>query len=351
VATDRKAKTMRVAVYYNNRDVRVKRMPVPKIGPGELLVRVEACGICGSDVAEWDLLPKAPLTLGHEIAGVVVEVGEGVDRYRVGDRVTSAHHVPCDDCRYCRSGHETTCDTLRRTRFDPGGFAEFIRLPSINVEKGVFLIPHHVTFAEASLTEPLACVLRGQRMAGLQPGRSVLVLGSGVAGLMHVHLARFMGATPVASTDVSQYRLEAAIRFGAEEAWHVDEDIAARFRRLNDGYLADMVIVCTTAPSAFAQSLTLVERGGTVLFFAPPDPGFRLDVPVNELFYRNDITLTTSYAAGPDDYAMALEMISQRRVQLADMITHRLGLSEVKKGFRMVADAQESLKVIVEPQR
>ena len=342
---------MRVAVYYNNNDVRVKRMPVPKIGPGELLVRVEACGICGSDVAEWDRLPKAPLVLGHEIAGVVVGVGEGVDRYKVGDRVTAAHHVPCNDCRYCRSGHETTCETLRRTRFDPGGFAEFIRIPTINVENGVFLIPEHVTFAEASLTEPLACVLRGQRMAGLQPGKSVLVLGSGVAGLIHVHLARFIGATPVVATDVSQYRLEAAERFGADEAWHVDEDIAARFRKLNDGYLADLVIVCTTAPSAFAQSLTLVERGGTVLFFAPPEPGFELAVPVNQLFYRNDITLTTSYAGSPDDYAMALELISQRRVQLGDLITHRLGLSEVQKGFQLVASAQESLKVIIEPQR
>ena len=342
---------MRAAFYYNNHDVRVKKMPVPKIGPGELLVRVEACGICGSDVAEWDRLPKAPLVLGHEIAGVAVGMGEGVDRYKVGDRITAAHHVPCNDCRYCRSGHETTCETLRRTRFDPGGFAEFIRIPTINVENGVFLIPEHVTFAEASLTEPLACVLRGQRMAGLQPSKSVLVLGSGVAGLIHVHLARFIGAAPVVATDVSQYRLEAAERFGADEAWHVDEDIAARFRKLNDGYLADLVIVCTTAPSAFAQSLTLVERGGTVLFFAPPEPGFELAVPVNQLFYRNDITLTTSYAGSPDDYAMALELISQRRVQLGDLITHRLGLSEVQKGFQLVASAQESLKVIIEPQR
>jgi L-iditol 2-dehydrogenase len=342
---------MRAAFYYNNHDVRVKKMPVPKIGPGELLVRVEACGICGSDVAEWDRLPKAPLVLGHEIAGVVVGVGEGVDRYKEGDRITAAHHVPCNDCRYCHSGHETTCDTLRRTRFDPGGFAEFIRIPAINVESGVFEIPDHVTYAEASLTEPLACVLRGQRMAGLQPGKSVLVLGSGVAGLIHVHLARFMGATPVVATDVSQYRMEAAVRFGADEAWHVSEDIESRFRKINDGYLADMVIVCTTAQSAFDQSLTLVERGGTVLFFAPPEPGFRLEVPVNQLFYRNDITLTTSYAGSPDDYAMALEMISERKVQLGDLITHRFGLSEVQKGFELVAAAQESLKVIIEPQR
>ena len=124
---------MRVAVYHSNSDVRVEEMPVPQIGPGELLVRVEASGICGSDVAEWDRLPKAPLVLGHEIAGVVEEVGEGVEKYEKGDRITAAHHVPCFNCHYCRSGHHTICETISKTKFDPGGFAEYLRLPPVNV--------------------------------------------------------------------------------------------------------------------------------------------------------------------------------------------------------------------------
>jgi L-iditol 2-dehydrogenase len=342
---------MRVAMYYSNNDVRVEEMPVPKIGPGELLVRVEVCGVCGSDVAEWDRLPKAPLVLGHEIAGVVEEVGEGVEHYRKGDRVTAAHHVPCNTCHYCRSGHHTVCDTLRSTRFDPGGFAEFIRVPAINVDRGVFPLPDEVSFEEASFTEPMACVLRGQRMARLEPGQSVLVMGSGIAGLLHIQLAVLMGASRVVATDVADSRLEAAGRFGASAAINANEDIPSRFRRLNDGRLADLVIVCTTAPAAFAQSLNVVERGGAVLFFAPPEPGFTLPVPVNELFYRNDITLTTSYAGSPADYATALELIRARRVCPLDMITHRLGLGETQKGFQLVAAATDSIKVIIEPHR
>ncbi|UCG81599.1 MAG: alcohol dehydrogenase catalytic domain-containing protein, partial [Desulfobacterales bacterium] len=158
---------MRVAMYYNNKDIRIEEMSVPSIGPGEVLVRIEASGICGSDVMEWYRIKRAPLVLGHEIAGEVVEVGEGVDRYKKGDRVVASHHVPCNTCRYCLSGHHTVCDTLRGTSFDPGGFAEYVRLPAINVDRGVYHVPNEVSFEEATFTEPLACVLRGQRILGL----------------------------------------------------------------------------------------------------------------------------------------------------------------------------------------
>jgi len=197
---------MRVAMYYNNKDIRIEEMPIPRIGPGELLLRIEASGICGSDVMEWYRIKRAPLVLGHEIAGEVVEVGEGVDRYNKGDRVVASHHVPCNTCRYCLSGHHTVCDTLRRTNFDPGGFAEYVRLPAINADRGVYLIPDEVSFEEATFTEPLACVLRGQRIAGLQPGDTVLVIGSGIAGLLHIQLARATGAGRVVATDVSEAR-------------------------------------------------------------------------------------------------------------------------------------------------
>jgi len=151
---------MRVAKWYNNQDVRVEEMPTPEIGLGELLVRIIASGICGSDVMEWYRLDRAPLVLGHEIAGEVVGVGEGVEPYKVGDRVAVAHHVPCNTCHYCLSGNSTVCDTLRRTNFDPGGFAEYVRLPAINVDRGVFLLPDEVSYEEATFVEPLACVLR-----------------------------------------------------------------------------------------------------------------------------------------------------------------------------------------------
>ncbi len=342
---------MRVAMWYNNRDVRIEEMPIPQIGFGELLVRVEACGICGSDVMEWYRIDRAPLVLGHEIGGQIAAVGEGVERYHEGDRVSAAHHVPCNTCYYCLSGHHTVCNTLRQTNFDPGGFAEYIRLPAINVDRGVFLLPDEVSYEEATFIEPLACVLRGQRLAHMCPGNSVLVIGSGIAGLLHVQLAHALGAGRVIATDTTPYRLEAAERFGADTTIHAEEDLSTRLRQVNQGRLVDLVIVCTGATSAIVQALTSVERGGTVLFFAPTNPSITISISINELFWRNDITLTTSYAASPADYQTALELIRAGTIPVHQMITHRLGLAETGLGFQLVAKAQNSIKVVIQPQR
>ena len=342
---------MRVAMYYNNHDVRLEEIPTPQIGPGELLVRVEACGICGSDVMEWYRRDRVPLVLGHEIGGQIAAVGDEAERYKEGDRVSAAHHVPCNTCHYCLSRHYTMCDTLRQTNFDPGGFAEYIRLPAINVDRGVFLLPDEVSYEEATFIEPLACVLRGQRLTHIQSGHSVLIIGSGIAGLLHVQLARALGAGCVVATDIIDYRLEAAQQFGADAVIHAKEDLPSRLRQVNQGRLADLVIVCTGATSAIAQALQSVERGGTVLFFAPTNPGVTIPISINDLFWRNDITLTTSYACSPADYTAALELIRARRVHIGEMITHRLGLAEAGLGFQLVADAQNSIKVIIEPQR
>ena len=342
---------MRVAMYYNNSDVRVEEMPAPEIGPGELLVRIDASGICGSDVMEWYRVQRAPLVLGHEVAGTVAQVGDGVDRFREGDRVVATHHVPCNACRYCLSGHHTVCDTLRTTNYEPGGFAEFVRLPAVNVERGVFLVPDGLGADEASFAEPLACVYRGQRRANIEPGQNVLVLGSGLAGLLHINLARALGAGRIAATDLSDFRLDAARRLGADFTFSATDDVPARLREVNDGRLADLVIVATGARRALGQALDSVERGGTVLFFAPTEPGVSVKVPVNDVFFRNDATLTTTYAAAPGDLSTALDMIAAGRVQVGEMISHRLGLEEAGLGFKLTAEATNSLKVIIEPQR
>jgi L-iditol 2-dehydrogenase len=343
--------TMRVAMWYHNRDVRVEEMPVPEVGAGELLVRVEACGICGSDVMEWYRRDRAPLVLGHEIGGQVVAVGEGVEAYREGDRITAAHHVPCNTCHYCFRGNHTVCDLLRQTNFDPGGLAEYFRLSPIHVERGVFKLPASVSYEEATFVEPLACVLRGQRLANMQPRSSVLVIGSGAVGLLHVQLALVQGASRVVATDIIDYRLKAARRFGAEVALHADGDLPSRLREVNQGRLADLVIVSTGVKSAIEQALVSVERGGTVLLFAPTAPGVTIPISINELFFRNDITLTTSYAGSPDDYQAALKLIATGKVPVREMISHRLSLAEAGLGFQIVAEARDSIKVIIEPQR
>ena len=342
---------MRVAMWYHNRDVRLEEMPVPQIGPGELLVRVEASGICGSDVMEWYRLDRAPLVLGHEIGGQVVAVGEGVEKYREGERVTAAHHVPCNTCHYCLNGHPTACDTLRQTNFDPGGFTEYARLPAINVDRGVFRLPDEVSYEDATFVEPLACVLRGQRQTHVPPGSSVLVVGSGIAGLLHILAARRLGAGRVIATDINEYRLEIARQLGADHAFPAQDYLPAHLRRVNEGRLADLVIVCTGATPAINQALASVERGGTVLLFAPAGQGVTIPVSINELFWRNDITLTTSYAGSPADYQMALELIRTGQMPVKKMITHRLSLAETGIGFQLVAEAGNSIKVVIEPQR
>lgn len=342
---------MKVAVWYNNRDVRIEERPVPEVGPGEVLVRVEASGICGSDVMEWYRIDRAPLILGHEVSGQIVEVGEGVKCYREGDRVALAHHVPCNTCHYCLSGHHTVCDTLRRTNFDPGGFAEFVRMPAINVDRGIFVLPDHLSFENATFVEPLACVLRGQRLAQMKPGQSVMVIGSGIAGLLHVALAHAFGAGRVIATDISEYRLEAARRLGADIAISASEASPDRLRELNRGLLPDLVIVCTGAPSAIAQALKSAERGGTILFFATTDPGAATPIPLNELFWRTEITLTSSYGGSPADYQTALDLIAAGTIPVGQMITHRLSLDQTGTGFRLVAEGRDSIKVIIEPHR
>lgn len=342
---------MRVAVYYSNTDLRIEEVPVPEIGPGELLVRIEASGICGSDVMEWYRIHKVPLVLGHEIAGEVVEVGEGVTGFIQGDRVAVTHHVPCMSCHYCASGHETVCDTLRTTSFDPGGFAEFVRVPAVNVQLGTFRLPESVSYEEGSFVEPVACVLRGQEHAGLRTGASVLVIGAGISGLLHVMVARALGAGRIVATDIVDFRLKAARRLGAEATIKADADVPAVFREMNEGRGADLVVLCAGASPAVDQALKAVSRQGTVLFFATTKPEVTYPLPINEFFWRNEVTLTSTYAGGPADCATALELIRAGRLPVAETITHRLPLAEITEGFDLVVSPRDSIKVIIEPQK
>jgi len=342
---------MRVAMYYNNRDIRLQELPVPKIGPGELLVRIQASGVCGTDVMEWYRVHKAPLVLGHEIAGEVVEVGEGLKNFKVGDRIVATHHVPCGTCHYCLSGHETVCDTLLSgTHFDPGGFCEYTRLPAINVDRGTWVLPEDVTYEDATFVEPLGCVLRGQRTAKLKPAQRVLVLGSGISGLLHINLARALGAGKIVATDINEFRLEAALRFGADTVFHAEEDVPEKYRSVNGGFGADLVIVCAMAAGAFQQAIQAVERGGTILAFAATREGVTIPISINDLFWRRDVTITTSYAAAPFDLVTALKLIHQKRVNVSDMITHRLSLADTLEGFRLVVSGGDSIKVIINTQ-
>jgi L-iditol 2-dehydrogenase len=348
---------MKVARYYNNEDVREDEIQKPIIGLGEFLVKVKKSGICGSDILEYYRFAKMKklgvdsLILGHEIAGDIVEISESVKNLKIGDRVFVSHHVPCFECHYCKEGHHTACELLHNTNFDPGGFAEYVRIPKINIEKkGVYLLDKSVSYEEAVFIEPLGCVCRAQRLAKVRKSLTILILGSGVSGILHIQLAKLRGAKTVIATDVNEFRLEMAKKFGADYVFHANANLPIEIKKVNEGRLADIIIVCTGALSAARQALENVAPGSTIIFFAVPKPGIKLEVPIND-YWRNEIKIMTSYGAAPQDLDESYNWILSKRIKVLDLITHRFPLNQAGEAFKVVCDAKESLKVILEPNK
>jgi len=341
---------MLVAVYHNNKDIRIEDIPKPDIGPDEILLKVMASGICGTDVVEWYRLPKAPRVLGHEATGIIDEAGEKVTKYKVGDRVFVSHHVPCNQCRYCQKDSHTACETLHTTNYYPGGFSQYIRVPKINVETGVYKLSPNMSYEEGTFIEPLACAVRGQRLANIHKDETILIIGSGMAGILHIQLAKMKGAQKIVAADINPHRLKLAEKFGADHVIDAKGDLPQELKELNDGRAADKVIVCTGAEKAALTALECVDRGGTILYFAVPDPTTKIPIPITQ-FWRNETTIRTSYGAAPRDLEEALQILAQKQVNVEDLITHRLDIREAAEGFRLVAEAEKSLKVIIEPNR
>jgi L-iditol 2-dehydrogenase len=325
---------MLVAKYYSNNDIRLEQLPIPKIGPGEILVKVRASGICGTDVMEWYRIKKAPRILGHEIAGDIIESQSG--KYHPGQRVFVSHHVPCNACKYCREDNQTACDTLHSGNYDPGGYSEFVRVPRINADYGVYVLPKQVSYAEGTMIEPLACGVRGLGLIDIREPHTVLILGCGISGILNIQLAKLTGARVVA-TDINAYRLKKAQEFGADVVIHAAQDINLK---------ADRVIVCTGAYAAVEQAFRCIDKKGIILFFAIPNRDIAVPVPD---FWRNELTVTSSYGAAPADLEAALDLIADQKINVKDTITQILPLTQIQAGFKIVAEAKESLKVVLEP--
>jgi len=339
---------MRAIEYHSNADIRLVELPVPAIGPGELLVQLRACGLCASDVMEWYMRLRAPLYPGHEPAGVVAAVGQGVEQFTVGQRVFLHHHVPCMVCHFCQRGSFSQCATFRATRLDPGGLAEYIRVPAPNVQLDVLPLPDDVSCEAATLIEPLACCIRGITRAAIQPGDSVLILGAGSNGLMLAQLAQQRAATRVIIVDPIAYRRQRALEAGIDHALdpQTGEALSQQISAVNDGRKPDIVLVTPSKISAMNQGLALVGPGGTVLLFAPPPPGEVLPVTPNQLFFQ-EITLRTSYSAGPYETRLALELLRNGRIRAETVITHRFALPDAAQAFQLVAKPGDALKVVI----
>lgn len=338
---------MRVVEYHSNSDIRVVEFPVPEIGPGELLVQLRACGLCASDVMEWYMQPRAPLYPGHEPVGVVVATGEGVQQFSIGERVFMHHHVPCMVCHYCRRGFFSQCATFRATRLFPGGLAEYIRVPALNVQLDVLSLPNELTDVAATLIEPLACCIRGISRASIEAGDSVLILGAGSNGSMLAQLARQRGAGRVIIVDSIAYRRQRALDSGIDYALDPqDGTVLEQVYAINDNRKPDIVIVTPSSITAMQQGIELVGPGGTVLLFAPPPPTAVLPVVPNTLFF-SEITLRTSYSAGPYETRQALDMLRYGRIDADMVITHRFALQDAAQAFQLVAKPGDALKAII----
>jgi len=323
---------MKTAVYYNNNDIRIEERPKPKINNGEILVKMRASGICGTDLMEWYRIKKAPRVLGHEMAGDIVESRS--DKFSVGQKVFVSHHVPCNECKYCLCGNHTACEMLHKGNYDPGGFSEFVRVPEINVENGTYVLPDDVSYEEGTMIEPLACVVRAQRIVGVSEGQTVLVMGSGISGLLNIKIAKLKKAHVIA-TDITEYRLNMAKECGADEVFNANIELNVK---------ADRIIMCTGAMPAFEAAFRYIDRKGIIMLFAIPNKN--ISIPVED-FWRNELGIVSSYGAAPVDLEEALGLMSDGKIDVSDMITHRLKLEDIQKGFKIAQEVKDSLKVVL----
>lgn len=341
-------RTMKAAVAYDFGDVRIEEVEVPTLGPQDALVQVKACGICSGDVTPWYIRKKCPIVVGHEPAGVVVEVGADVTDFRPGDRVFFHHHAPCFTCRQCRRGNHVMCPTWRSSNLVPGGVAEFVKVPQVNLQGDTLRLPDGMSWADGTLIEPLACVVKAFKRANLQPGDRVAIMGLGVMGQMMALLAKHMGAGLLMGSDRVPFRLQKAREFGVDRVVDLaTETFPEAVREATGGDGADLVLVCPASPKAVEEGILCAGQGSKVLMFMGPQPGTPLTVDMNHVYF-NEIDLISSYSCGPEDTREAMRLIAEGVVTENHLVTHRFPMEQIGEACDLTARAQDSLKVLIE---
>lgn len=341
---------MKAAKAFDYDDVRIVDLPKPEIGPEEALVRVTLCGICSGDVTPWYIRKKCPIVIGHEPVGEIVELGARADsRFSVGDRVFIHHHAPCHECRHCQRGFYSMCDTWRSSNLDPGGMAEYVRIAQVNLEHDTLILPQEMSYREGALIEPIACVVKAFKRGRFAKGDRVAIIGLGFIGQVMVSLARHLGAEVILASDFVPYRLDMARNLGADAVMNPKAEtkpFCEFVKSHTDGLGADFVLVGPSAPQAIQEGIRCAAPGGRVLMFMAPQPGVKMEVEPNELFF-NEIDLVSSYSCGPDDTRETLSLIRQGVFPVDKLISHEFPLNEALEACRLTAAAQDSLKVLV----
>ncbi|MBW4043674.1 MAG: alcohol dehydrogenase catalytic domain-containing protein [Acidobacteria bacterium] len=343
---------MQAAVLYGKEDLRVESVPVPTAGPGEIVVRVAAALTCGTDLKVYRRgyharMLKPPIAFGHELAGTVEQIGEGVTKFQPGDRVVALNSAPCGECFYCRRNQENLCDDLL---FNNGAYAQFYRIPARIVEKNTLLVPDDVPLEHAALTEPLACVVRGLEESGAQPGDTLAVIGAGPIGLMFIHAAHLSGMRVIAVVKREE-QVASAKLFGADHVVHLGEgvDPIAAVRELTpEARGVDIAIEAVATPLTWQWAVEMVRKGGVVNFFGGCAAGTRVELDTNRLHY-NDITLKASFHHTPATCRTAFQMIRSGRFNARAYITGRAPLSEIDAVFRRLMDRSNDIKTAIIP--
>jgi L-iditol 2-dehydrogenase len=345
---------MRAGVYRGKGRVVVESVPIPEIGEGEVLFRVAACGICGTDIKKIHHgFVAPPQILGHELAGTVVKVGRGVKKFKVGDRVVSFHHIPCGACFYCEHKLFSQCAGYKKVGltagFDPngGGFAEYVRAMPWIVERGMIALPADVTFEDATFVEPVNTSLKAVRKARVAPGETVLVIGQGPIGMLLMLLAKYEGGE-VFSSDPMAGRRAASVRFGAKESFDpAAANLLEEMRSRTGGRGADAVLVAVPNPSLVGEALALARPGGRVLLFAHNDPVMKVEFPASAVGVEEKEMLG-SYSASVEDQEESAALVFERRLPVRELISHRFPLEQIADALDLAAKpADNTLKVVI----
>jgi L-iditol 2-dehydrogenase len=334
---------LKAALVRRGGGIEVAELEIPRPGDGEILIRMVACGICGTDLEKIRGGTETPPVLGHEVVGIVESVGKSVDRLEPGSRVFVHHHVSCGKCWYCYTGSETSCPMFKETNIYPGGFSEYFLVPRLNVERGaVHILPESIDWLEGTFIEPLATVIRAISRSTYKPGYNVAIIGSGPMGLLFTMILRSFGASEILAVELSKNRCSMASTLGADAC--IPPTNAEEIRKY------DLVVLSTGSTKALPTAFRLVRKGGEILLFGAPPPGSTADVPISRMFY-DEIRITPSYSASERDIEASIKILVSKRIPVKKIVTHIFELREIETAFQVAQDAEKAVKVIVVSKR
>ncbi|AHN25096.1 hypothetical protein GAPWK_0519 [Gilliamella apicola] len=340
---------MKASVCYKQNDLRTEDLPIPEISDNEVLIKMLACGLCGTDIQKirGDTVNK-PTVLGHEVVGEIVKKGKNVSKFEIGDRVITAIHVPCFTCHYCNKGHYTICEQFRTNNIDPGGFAEFIRIPELHLNHLTHKVSNNVTDEEATLIEPIACCLHGLKQADIRPNDSVLIMGAGTIGILHAQLAKIKGANKVIVSDMSKFKLQKALNVGCDYAINIKEkNIIDEVNKITDGQGVDVIVIAAGVSSLVADAVNMVRRAGKIIVFSGFDKNKLVTLDVSR-FFKDEISIIGTYSVTPYEFPEALDLLEKRKLNTKEMITHVYPLNKLSEAIDISTNPEQPvLKVII----